>query len=223
MRATNRAFSLVELLVVVTLLAGLAGAVARVALGSGSTDLEAAQAQLVHLLEAARSRAVAAQAPARLLVHVDAVAPAARERLLRRVLVQERRQGDWRTVIGVSLPRNARLLPGNQPAPAGLLAGPAEEWVRGDGSPLRSTALRANFAVAAREDDGPPESWIALTLSEHGTTFSTGDLVVARVRFRAGAPVGAQAPFEFHRPDQVRGASVSSYGVALLLHDRTSF
>lgn len=220
LRRDNPGFSLVEVLLVLALLALLAGAALHRPNRPSATELEAGQALLVHLLDAARTRALAAGSATRLLVHHD---PAVADRCLRRILVQERHAGVWRTVTAASLPAGARLLPGNAVSFADAFEGPPAAWSRGDGSPLRSTALRGPATVIAREEDGPSESWIALTLSELGTTFSTGDLVLASVRWNAPSAASGGWPFRYIAPDQVRGVSVGAQGIAFPIHDRLAF
>lgn len=220
LRRGNPGFSLVEVLVVLALLALLTGAALHRGIRPNATELEAGQALLVHLLDAARTRALAAGTATRLLVHHD---PTVADRCLRRILVQERHAAGWRTVTAASLPAGARLLPGNAVPFAAAFEGPAATWVRGDGAPLRSTALRGPATVVAREDDGPPEAWIALTLSELGTTFSTGDLVLAAVRWNPAHAAEGGWPFRYIAPDQVRGVSVGAQGIAFPIHDRLAF
>jgi prepilin-type N-terminal cleavage/methylation domain-containing protein len=222
-RTDHRGFSLVEVLLVLALLALLAGAALQRTSRSSATELEAGQALLVHLLDAARTRALAAGTATRLLVNHDLATSAAGERCLRRILVQERRSTVWRTVSATSLPSGVRLLPGNAAVFAEAFDGSPGAWLRGDGAPLRSTALRGNASVVAREEDGPAETWIALTLSELGTTFSTGDLVLASVRWQPPASAPGGWPFRFVAPDQVRGVSVGAQGIVFPIHDRLAF
>lgn len=214
------AFSLVELLVVVGLLALLAGLSMRTVSEPSGSELEVGQVLLIQMLDAARLRAAAG--PVRLLVHNDAESPAGAERYLNRLLLQEARGPEWTTIAAVSLPRGVRLLPGSYATPTGLWGEPTNVWVRGDGRALRSTALRAAFRVAAREDDGPVESWVALGVTPVGTTFAHGDLVLASARPRPKREP-TEAPVELRHPERVRGVSVSVHAVALPIQDRHAF
>lgn len=217
----RRAFTLLELLVVVGLIAamsflllgGLAG-------GSQSAALQAGQATLSNLVAAARSRAVASGRSTRLLVQHDAQSPVAAERYLRFLALEELRQGEWRTLQTVSLPRGIHVVPHENHLPPGLLLDDAA-WRRTDGTRLHSSALFRPL-VSRQVDTLAVEQWAELGFSAHGTTATAGQLVLAAGR-TAQVSVAGDPPVVLHSVEIVRGVQLSVYGLAVTIDGREGF
>ncbi len=218
---TERAFSLLELLVVVGLIAVLAVTAIGTLGNNEATALRAAQATLANFIVAARTKAVATNRPVRLLVNVDSGSP---DRFLRQAVLQIQEGAAWTTLGEASLPEGVYVLPGNFALPPGLFTADTAGWTRNDGSSLRSTAFRSANLLTEAILSPDPESWMALPIAAVGTTNSPGDIVLANGRRRAPGEFGAgESPVELSRPEQVRGLSVSTYGVATLIDRRGNF
>lgn len=215
----HRAFTLVELLVVVALVgtllaAGVAGLRRR-----GGLAREAAVALLAARVAEARTLAVTRGAAVRMLVHAD---PGDPERFLRFVVLAVRDGETWRLVDdGTVLPEGTALLPPDGPGEAGpgIVRRNGDDWGRPSGGVLRSTAL-----VSAWGRDEVPEfpgcsRWLHVHFSATGGTFG-GDLVVACATRRDGAlPVTLVC----EQPDAVVGLALSSYGVPAFTVGRSEF
>jgi hypothetical protein len=97
-------------------------------------------------------------------------------------------------------------------------------WTKSDGSALRSTALRSGNISAELVDGGVVEQWVSIPFAAAGTTSASGDIVIAAGRPRApGSYAAGESPVELTHPEQVRGLTLSTYGVATLISSRTSF
>lgn len=216
------AFTLIELLVVIGLIAALAAVLAVGLRPAGqSVALQAGQSAVANLLNAARLNALAKGHDTRVLLCVDEVATA--DDFLRRLAWQEKTDDGWSTQGEIRLPDGVAMLPRNPEAFAGLLA-PGVEWTRGDGAVLRSTAFRPGADARAAVNSPDPENWSAVTFSSAGTTMGSGDLVLGSVVIRPLSDRGAgRAPLRFVHPDQVRGLSLSGYGLATLVNSREEF
>lgn len=222
-----RAFTLLELLVVIGLIAGLSFFIAGGLSGGGKTAaLQSAQSTLAGLVTAARTKAMASGQSARLLVQIDATSTTRPLRYLRYVAVQTLGPAGWQTMVDAYLPDGVYIVPGNFSAiPAGLFApGTASPWAKADGSALRSTALRANQITTESINSVGAEQWVGITLSASAGTAQPGDLILAsgRVRPPGSYPAG-ESPVELDNPDHVRGLTLSAYGVPALINARTSF
>ena len=140
-RRTDPAYTLIELLVVVALMSALAGAFGLALRSSGGgMSLQAAQATLASLCNAARGRAVLSGRSARLVVAADPSDVGCYLRYLQ--IVQEKEVGSdqWQAEGGgVYLPRGVYVVPAAAAAVPGNPAWPA--------SP-RSTALSPDNSLA---------------------------------------------------------------------------
>jgi prepilin-type N-terminal cleavage/methylation domain-containing protein len=228
-RATRRhgAFTLLELLVVVGLVAVLSfGAMVGLAGGEKPAALQSAQALLVNLVTAARTKALATGRSARIVFQVDAGSASLPARYLRYVAVQTQSGAGWETFTAAYLPAGVYVVPGNFAAlPAGLFApGTTVPWTRADGSALRSTALRANQVSPESIEGAEVEQWVGITLSAQLGTVQSGDIVLAIGRPRPpGSFAPGESPVELENPELVRGVTLSSYAVPALINARTGF
>lgn len=224
--ARTRGVTLVELLVVVGIVAGLAlvvfGGFTR---SGGAAALRSGQATIANAVAVARTRAMSTGRTTRLLLNVDANSGVEPSGFLQQWVVQVQDPEGWATVTEFRLPGDVYVVPGNFALPAGLLAASGGAWTRTDGSPLRSTALRSSMLVTeAVAGDGRLEQWVAVTFSPVGATAQSGDVVLALGRKRApGSFAAGESPVELVEVAQVRGLAVSTYGVAALIEGRASF
>jgi prepilin-type N-terminal cleavage/methylation domain-containing protein len=154
-----RAFSLLELLVVVGLIAVLAVTAIGTFGKNEATALRAAQASLANLVVAARTKAVATNRPVRLLINIDVGSP---DRFLRKAVLQIQEGAAWTTLGEAAMPDGVYVVPGNFALPPGLLAAGAAGWTRNDGSSLRSTAFRSANLLTEAILSPDPETWMAL-------------------------------------------------------------
>lgn len=224
LRKVPRAFTLLELVVVVGLIAALS-LVLLGALNSGrGSALQAAQGTLANLLVAARSKAVASNQPVRLLVNFNPSNTDQPSRYLRYVVLQAQNGASWQSLADAFLPEGAYVVPGKVTIPAGLFAAADSSWNKADGSDLRSTTLRNNNSVTEAINGAATELWLCIPIAAMGTTTASGDLIVAAGRPRApGTFAAGESPVELTNPEEVRGLTVSQYGVATLINSRTSF
>ncbi len=221
------AFTLLELLVVVGLIAALSFVLIG-GLGDGgkAAALSSAQTTLANLVTAARVKAMASGQPARVLVCIDPKSPAQPSRYLRYLALQVQVAGTWQPVTEAYLPEGIYVVPGNfSSIPAGLFAtNPSTPWTRPDGSSLRSTSLRNGSISTETINSAVAEQWVSFHLSAAGTTAHAGDIILAAGRRRApGSFAAGDSPVELLGPEQVRGISLSTYGVPVLVNSRVSF
>lgn len=225
----SAAFTLLELLVVVGLVAALSFFLLGALRGGGrATALQSGQASLANLITAARTKAMASGQPTRLLLHVDAGSAQARERYLRYLALQVQSGGVWQPVpvAEAYLPEGVFVVPGNFAAiPTGLFADDTvAPWTKADGSPLRSTALRAASITPETINSAAAEQWVNISFAAAGTTVQSGDLILALGRVRPpGSYSPGDSPVELEHPEQVRGLALSAYGVPVLVNGRAGF
>lgn len=223
----GRAFTLLELLVVMGLMATLSFFLIG-GLGGGrkAASLQSAQAMMANLISVARTKAMASGQSSRVMIHVDAASVTEPERYLRYVVVQVETPDGWQTVTDTFLPEGVYVVPGNfSPMPTGLFASsPTVPWTKADGSDLRSTALRTNQLTIETIGGVIAEQWVSVILSSNAGTLQSGDLILAAGHRRPpGSYATGEAPVELENPANVRGLTLSSYGVPVLIDARTSF
>jgi type II secretory pathway pseudopilin PulG len=222
-RAT-RAFTLMELLVVVGLIAALSLVVLSALNTSRGSALQAGQGTMANLLVAARSKAAATNQSVRLLVNFNPTSTDQPSRYLRYVVLQVQSGTAWQSVTDAYLPDGVFVIPGNVAIPTGLFASTDNAWTKTDGSDLRSTTLRNNNSVTDAINGSTTELWLCLPIAATGTTSASGDLVLAAGRARPpGSFAPGESPVELVNPEEVRGLTVSQYGVAMLINSRSSF
>ena len=181
---------------------------------------------MANLTTAARVKAMASGQPARVLVCIDPNSPAQPSRYLRYVALQVQVAGTWQLVTEVYLPDGIYVVPGNfSSIPAGLFpTSPSTPWTRSDGSALRSTVLRNSSITTEVINHAVAEQWVSFSISAAGTTAQSGDIILATGRRRApGSYASGESPVELENPEQVRGISLSKYGVPVLINGRASF
>ncbi len=217
------AFTLVELLVVVALIAAVAIAMIGAAGGGRrSVALETAQGTVSNAVALARTRAIANGSTVRLLVHNSEQSPLAHERYRRFIVLAEEAEGDWRAIDGFRLTDGVYLLPYRTRVPAGMFAVLAEWRTANNQQVLGSSAL-ANVPMEFRYDSEFVEDWEWLAFTPRGTVDGAGSLIVATGRERGPSVEGASSPVELTEPGNVRGVMLSNYGVPRLLSDRSGF
>ena len=225
----NRAFTLLELLVVVGLTATLSFFLLGGLNGGGkAAALQTAQATLANLVSAARVKALASNGSARLLLNIDSAGTADPARFLHYAAIQMQVAGVWQPgpVVDVYLPEGVYVVPGNFTSiPAGLFsATTSTPWTKTDGSALRSTALRANQVLSATINGAAAEQWVSVSFASAGTTLQSGDLILATGHRRTpGSFAEGDSPVELENPETVRGLTLSGYGLPALINDRASF
>ena len=223
----NKGFTLLELLVVVGLIAVLSFLLISSLGGGGkSAALQSAQATMASLVTAARAKAMATGQSARVLVCIDQNSSAQPARFLRYVALQVQINGVWQILADVYLPDGVYVVPGKfSTTPGGLFATAANlTWTKSDGSALRSTALRSNQITAETINSTTPEQWVSFSITAAGTTAQAGDIILIIGRQRApGSYAAGDSPVALENPEQVRGVTLSTYGVATLINNRASF
>jgi len=226
-RIVIRAFTLVELMIVIALIATLSVVAVNLAEGGGeSAGLVAGQSGLAGLVTVARTKAITTGNACRVLLNIDPDGTPIASRFLRCLVVQVQVGAAWQTISEFYLPKHVFLVPGDFAAlPAGLFADGAAVWVRADlSTPLRSSTLRTAQIVSEAVNASVAEKWVSFSISGVGTTAQAGDLVLAVGRQRPAGSYGAgESPIELINPERVCGLTLSSYGLATLISDRASF
>ena len=221
------AFTLLELLVVMGLVATLSFfLVGGLRSGGKSAALKSAQAAMANLITVARMNAMASGQSCRILVNVDPTSTSEPRRYLRYIVVQVQTVDGWQTITDTFLPDLVYVVPGNfSSIPVGLFAVSATvPWSKVDGSDLRSTALRSNQITTEAVNSATAEQWAGITLSSIAGTVQSGDLILIAGHRRApGSYTEGEASIELENPANVRGLTLSSYGVPALINSRTSF
>jgi hypothetical protein len=161
------------------------------------------------------------------LINVDPTATDEPSRFLRYAAIQVQVAGAWQPepVVEVLLPDGVYVVPGNfGTLPAGLFAITPTPWIKTDGSPLRSTALRANQVLTLAINGPVAEQWVAVHFAATGTTAQPGDLILATGRRRPpGSYAAGESPVELENPETVCGLTLSTYGLPVLINDRVGF
>jgi prepilin-type N-terminal cleavage/methylation domain-containing protein len=218
--AKRQGFTLFELLAVVALMAAVVVVAAAGLRGGGAgAARDAAVAVLASRVAEARQLATSRGEAVRLLVCAD---PALPERYLRFVAIAVPDGVGWRARDGGSLlPVGAVVLPmaALTTSGPGAVRRESDDWIRGSGGTLRSTALSAYAENGTEPAILGTTRWLMVRFSATGGT-SSGDLVVAAGR-RQDETVPVTVVCE--QPDNVVGLSLSAYGVATFVRGRAEF
>ena len=192
--------------------------------GGKSVALQSAQATLANMITAARVHAMASGQRARVLVHVDPNSRTTPARYLRYLVVQVQVGAGWQSFAEAYLPDGIYVVPGKfATIPAGLFSATGL-WTKADGTALRSTVLQSVRILPETINDTAAEQWVSFELSATGGTAQSGDFILATgVARPPGSFVTGDAPIELQFPDNVRGVTLSSYGVPALVNTRLSF
>jgi prepilin-type N-terminal cleavage/methylation domain-containing protein len=216
----TRGFTLLELLAVAALTAVVVG-VAVASLGGRGSGVarDAAVALVAARLSETRALALSRGEPARLMVRADPAEPA---RYLRVVIIAVPDGAGWRPYDdGSTLPVGQILLPSEALGISGpgAIRRASDDWSRGSGGALRSTALRTLLESSSPTEFLGSSAWLVVHFSPAGGALG-GQLVVAN-----GGPVDASRPATVlcEQPDNVAGLSLSANGVATVLHGRAEF
>ncbi|WP_438483093.1 pilus assembly FimT family protein [Oleiharenicola lentus] len=223
-RSSRRGFTLMELLVVIGVIAGLTFFLVRgVNQGKGAA-LQSGQALISNLLIAARTQAVSSGQGARILIQNDPTSVDASRRYLRYVVLQVSDGTNWITVSDAYLPDGVAVLPRDLTNPSNLVNS-EKLWTRpSDGAALRSTSLRTTSEYTLAVNSNTAEQWTAVAISASGATGNSGDLILGSVKmFPPDATVAGMSPIQFEDPETVRGVSIGTYGVAVLVNGRQGF
>jgi prepilin-type N-terminal cleavage/methylation domain-containing protein len=204
-------FTLVELLVVIGLIAFLAGALGLALRSPGeAVALQAGQATLARLCSAARARAALTGQNARLVVAADPTDAGNRLRYLQIVHEDPVNTNRWMADgAGFWLPRGIYVVPPPADAVPGNPSWPASR--RSTALPSPAQALTINGVAAGL--------FYSVQFTARGTTQG-GGLVLTVGRMDAGQ---AGPVFAFDHPDNVRGVLLRSSGALTLLGDAGAF
>ena len=209
-----KGFTLIELLVVIGLIALMAGGIG-VALRSGGSDsgvaLQSSQSIITSLLSAARGQAALnGRAAAVMVMATDSDA----DTYLRVCAIAVRNEADteWRlTGSLITLPRGIYFLP--PVAPSGALVDTGNSFA----STVRSSAL----SPVTQQIVGQTGDWYHLKYTPTGTVSPSGGYFVLSVA--SPQPPGVTPSIKFTNSNNVRGVSVSKYGIAIQMNESSSF
>jgi prepilin-type N-terminal cleavage/methylation domain-containing protein len=220
-------FTLIELLVVIALIAGLTALLlGNLGAGGNNLVLKSAQAAVAGTFTVARAKAMSSGQPFRVLVNIDPTSSVKPERFLRYLVLQTQSATGWQTITDLYLPEGAYVVPGDFTSlPGGLFSEGTAFWVRSASSTaLRSTVLRSSQISTETIESSTAEEWVSFSIGAAGTTAQAGDLVLALGRQRAPQSyVAGESPIELYHRDSVCGIAFSSYGLAILVGDRSGF
>jgi type II secretory pathway pseudopilin PulG len=215
------AFTLVELIAVMSLIALFAGVLGYAFMrgGNQTVGLQAAQSTVSGLLTLARSHAATTGRDTAVVVFVGSTSFQP-ERYLRYVVpVYLSDVGVWESITpGSYLPQECYIVPPASPAidPAPAFE-PSSGWTS-----LTSSALGFNLVNRSLNSSDSSEDWRGIRFTPRGTTSDSGKIVIAVGR--PGSPADTSTPkVTFVNPDNVRGVSVSVYGLARLVNENAGF
>lgn len=231
----TRAFTLLELLVVVGLIGGLSLYLISNSRGASGNSLQSAQGILANFVSAARTQAAATGKRTRLLFHVDPTNNPD-SRFLRYVVLQQgsdnsSNPSSWRTIDTAFLPEGTYVVPGTLAQATGLVGTPSA-WrkVSAPSEDLISDMLAQTDSLVL-DGESMAQLWAGFVFTPNGTLapFGSGQAPRGNLIVSLGAPnppaVSATglSPVTLQEPNAVRGLALSAYGIATLLNERNAF
>ncbi len=216
--SAKRGFTLIELLVVIGLIAVLAGGIG-LSLGGGdkSNGLKSAQNIISSLLSGARGQAALSQADAALVVNVNTTD----DNFLRELRIVKRDSTNTKWVVSgnpIYLDKGVYIVPSETANLSTVTFG----TTNGTWSKLYSTAFYISDKSVIYIDDSATvkindsEYAVISRFTSLGTT-SAGQIVLS------SADLTGPNQLKFSNPDNVRGATISAYGVTTLINEAEAF
>jgi type II secretory pathway pseudopilin PulG len=231
----TRAFTLLELLVVVGLIGGLSLFFISNIRGGQANSLQSAQGILANYVAAARSKAAASGKRTRLLFHADPTNNTD-NRFLRYIVLQQgsdnsSNPSSWTTIDSAFLPDGVYLVPATLTLATNLVSSPTD-WrkVSAPAEDLISDMLAQTNSVTI-QGDSTAQTWAGFVFTPNGTLapFGSGqaprgNLILALGAANSPGVVAAgNSPVTLREPNAVRGLALSAYGIATMLNDRNAF
>ncbi len=218
----QRGFTLIELLVVIGIIVLLLGSIGLALKGSNpSNALQTGQGIVSSMLNSARGQAILKQQNAGVFVNMNPPTPTNPnpDRYLRHLVVavdtSAAQDGSGWTPIddGVTLPTGVYVVP-KDTSPTTVFYYPNAAAF----AALNSSALSANTTLSVNSSTAEPYAYFSIT--PLGTT-SSGNIVLSTARSSPGA--GNTTTLTFDNANNVRGISISPYGIATLINESASF
>jgi prepilin-type N-terminal cleavage/methylation domain-containing protein len=218
MKSPRAAFTLVELLVVIGLIAVLSG-VLGLALGRGNSGaaLQSAQSTASALVAGARAQAATSFSDAGLFVNVT---PAS-DGFLSEFYIATWNGTEWIARGDPSrLPSSIYLVPENSAFPGNVSFDGDTPWSNERRSAAFVAGARQLKATNGTTDIGPDSYRLVARFNPRGSTNTTDTL--RRLVFAAAQRSDATT-LRFDNADALRGMTISNYGIPTLIHEAAAF
>jgi prepilin-type N-terminal cleavage/methylation domain-containing protein len=215
LRKVESGFTLIELMVVIGVVAVLAAVIFSGLRGSDATvTLRSAQATMANALNAARTLAISKGVNVGLLINNDT---GDAEHYRRLIVLVEDINGSSSIVSSFNLPDGIYVIPHKDRFTEGMRQ--EGSWIGGDsGGEIGSSFLRYTTSLALMAGD--VQLWEYREFTPNGTmTGGTGgDIVVATAKKQPDK--ASSYPIVYESPEQVRGLTISTYGMARMTNGR---